>query len=182
VHPLPDAAPPARRPIGDLPPSDALSIAKNGPETFAGRKVGVLITDGVDARLLTLLENALQKEGAGMAIVAPRVSGVETSDGTRIDADEAIQGGPSVLFDAVVLLPSKQGANEVAKTPETRDFVADAFAHKKIIGYGRFAQALFDVAGVVPDDGFVPLEDADGVRTFVTRCRRLRYFERTSSA
>ena len=39
----------------DLPPSDKLSIVKNGPKTFAGRKVGALVTDGVDAELLAAL-------------------------------------------------------------------------------------------------------------------------------
>ena len=40
---------PARAPITDLPPSPALSIVENGPASFAGRKFGVLITDGTDA-------------------------------------------------------------------------------------------------------------------------------------
>ena len=46
---LPDAA--ARRPEArrDLPPSPALSILANGPDSFAGRKIGILVTDGVDA-------------------------------------------------------------------------------------------------------------------------------------
>jgi catalase len=33
----------------DLPPSDALSILKNGPNQFKGRKLGILLTDGTDA-------------------------------------------------------------------------------------------------------------------------------------
>ena len=37
------------------PPSAALSILANGPATFAGRKVGVLVTDGTDAALLAAL-------------------------------------------------------------------------------------------------------------------------------
>ena len=38
----------ARAPITDLPPSDALSILANGPESFVGRKIGVLTADGAD--------------------------------------------------------------------------------------------------------------------------------------
>jgi catalase len=45
---LPDASTPVREPIIDLPPSDALSIQKNGPASFAGRKVGALVTNGSD--------------------------------------------------------------------------------------------------------------------------------------
>src|SRR5436305_3001094 len=39
---LPEASAPARTPIEDLAPSPALSILKNGPDSFAGRKIGVL--------------------------------------------------------------------------------------------------------------------------------------------
>ena len=34
----------------DLEPSKALSIAANPPQTFAGRKVGALVTDGLTGR------------------------------------------------------------------------------------------------------------------------------------
>jgi catalase len=50
--PLPDPAHAARPTITDLPPSDALSILKNGPLSFKGRKLGILLTDGSDATLL----------------------------------------------------------------------------------------------------------------------------------
>jgi catalase len=85
-----------------------------------------------------------------------------------------------VLFDAVVLLPSEHGAQQLAKLAEARDFVADAFAHQKFIGHGKFAQVLFHVAGVHPDAGCVPIEDSDAAQTFVSHCRRVRYFERAS--
>ena len=54
------AARPTRQ---DLKPSPALSILKNGPKTFAGRKVGALVTDGVDAKILTALAKAWKKKG-----------------------------------------------------------------------------------------------------------------------
>jgi catalase len=44
-----DAAMPTRQ---DLEPSPALSIVERGPKRFEGRKLGILITDGVDAKLL----------------------------------------------------------------------------------------------------------------------------------
>jgi catalase len=52
---LPDPLPAGREPVRDLPPSPALSILANGPASFAGRKVGVLATDGADAGLLKAL-------------------------------------------------------------------------------------------------------------------------------
>ena len=85
-------------------------------------------------------------------------------------ADEKLDGGPSVLFDAVALLPRRRGRDALlAKTPRPRDFVADAFAHCKFIGY---APAAADAAARRPglgeriDDGFVELGGAGDVSTF----------------
>ena len=46
---LPTASEPARPVKKDLPSSPALSIIRNGPGDFKGRKLGVLVSDGVDA-------------------------------------------------------------------------------------------------------------------------------------
>jgi catalase len=172
-----DAAKPTRT---DLEASPALSIILNGPESFAGRKVGALVTDGADMRLLEALKTALEKEGAVLKFVAPRIGGIEAGDGTWVEADEKIDGGPSVVFDAVVLLPSEQGALLLAKEPTARDFVADAFAHLKFIGYADAAVPLLKKAGVLEDldEGCVPLVAAVDAETFVGACRKLRYWPR----
>ena len=44
-----------------------------------------------------------------------------------------------MLFDAVAILPSKEGAELLAMLPAARDFVADAVAHRKFIGYAATA-------------------------------------------
>jgi catalase len=49
------ASKPAKPPIMDLKASKALSIAQNGPGSFKRRKIGVLVTDGVDQGLLALI-------------------------------------------------------------------------------------------------------------------------------
>jgi catalase len=179
---LPKPAP-AARPTKDLATSPALSIILNGPESFAGRKVGALVTDGADIGLLKALKATLEQEGAMLKLVAPMVGGIEASDGTWLEADEKIDGGPSVLFDAVVLLPSEQGALLLAKEPTARDFVADAFAHLKFIGYADAALPLLKKAGVFEDldEGCLPLETADDTKNFVRNCRKLRFWQRETS-
>jgi catalase len=177
---LPEPAPAAVPTRTDLEPSPALSILLNGPKSFAGRKVGALVTDGVDASLLKALKAALDKEKALLKIVAPMVGGVEASDGTFIAGDEKIDGGPSVVFDAVVLLPSAEGAMLLARESTARDFVADAFAHLKIIGHNQAAEPLLRKAGVAEerDEGVLPLESAGDAERFVVACRRLRFWPR----
>ena len=85
-----DAAMPTRE---DLKPSPALSIIKNGPKRFEGRKLGILVTDGTDAALLKALQAAVAKAGALTEIIAPKVGGVKASDGSWIEAQQMIDGG-----------------------------------------------------------------------------------------
>jgi len=68
---LPAAAKPARAVVTDLAVSEKLSIIRNGPQSFAGRKIGVLVSDGVDAELLGALKAAAEAEGAMVELVAP---------------------------------------------------------------------------------------------------------------
>jgi len=176
----PKAAIPARQPRPDLKQSPALSIIRNGPESFQGRKVGVLITDGVKAELVTALRQALEQEGALIEFVAPAIGGVEADNGTWIKAGQTIDGGPSVLYDAVALLMSDAGAQILANDGATRDFISDAYMHAKFIGFVRAAQPL--LAKAIGDDGhdrgFFELDDAKQMAAFVQACRQLRFWER----
>ena len=171
------AAKPTRQ---DLKPSDKLSILKNTPKSFAGRTVGALVTDGTDASVLDALATALKAEGATLKLIAPEVGGIQDSAGTWRDVDEKLEGGPSVLFDAVVVLPSKAGAETLMQLPAARDFVADATAHRKFIGYSAAASSLFERAGVAGamDEGFLPLNQAGEATAFVSVCRKLRFWDR----
>jgi catalase len=172
------AAKPTRQ---DLKPSPSLSIVKNGPKSFAGRKVGALVTDGVDAEILKALGKALKAEGAMLKLIAPEVGGVKDSAGTWHDADEKLEGGPSVLFDAVAILPSKEGASLLTTLPAARDFVADATAHRKFIAYDAAAAPLLEKASANLDEGFVILKTAKDCERFVTECRKIRFWDRANA-
>ncbi len=180
---MPKPATAARPTRTDLPPSAALSIIKNGPKTFAGRKVGALVTDGVDADVLAALGAALKAEGATLKLVAPEVGGVKDSAGAWHDAHEKLEGGPSVLFDAVAILPSKEGATLLTTLPSARDFVADATAHRKFIAYASASTPLLEKAGVASalDEGFLPLNSAGDCRAFILACRKLRFWDRAGA-
>jgi catalase len=177
VAPLPDPADPAVAPV-DLPASPALSILSNAPGTFEGRKLGVLVGPGSDAGLIDALRQAFEAEGATVELVAPRLGGVEAAGGGAIAANHIIDGGPSVLFDAVAIVLAEDAAAELAGKPTARAFAADAFAHAKFMGVTPGAQALLDATGVQPDGGVVALEGAKACAAFVERCRALRFWER----
>jgi catalase len=179
---LPAAAKPARKPITDLAPSDALSIVKNGPQSFKGRNLGILMTDGADADLFAALTAACDKEGTQYEIIAPKIGGVVLSDKKKLPAQQKIDGGPSVLYDAVALLVSEKGAALLAKDAPTKDFINDAFAHCKFIAFTNAANALFQAGGVRDklDAGFVSLKEDRDAAKFIKACRDLRFWPRES--
>ena len=173
-----DAAKPTRQ---DLEKSPALSIVLNGPKSFKGRKLGALVTDGVDSESLNSLKSALEGEGAMLEIVAPKVGGVKASDGSWIEAAQKIDGGPSVLYDAVALLPSESGAQQLANDPAVRDFIADAFSHRKFIAGVESANPLLAKAGVVVDKGVVTLKKSSDASAFVATLGELRFWPREAT-
>jgi catalase len=109
------------------------------------------------------------------------VTGAEASDGSWIDADQMIDGGPSVLYDAVALLPAAAAMDDLLRESTARDFVADAFAHCKFIGYVETALPLMEKSGISFDDldeGCVVLEVAKDAKVFVERLGQLRVWDR----
>ena len=170
----------AMKPQTNLKPSKSLSIQLNPPSTFAGRKVGVMVTSGINRALYDSLKASLEAEGATIEVVALTVGGVTADDGTLIESQQKIGGGPSVLYDAVAVLASAAGVKLLVKNPAARDFVCDAFAHLKFFAYTPDAMALFEKSGIAKDmdKGFIALSTAKSVGSFVTSCRKLRHWAR----
>jgi len=172
-----DAARPTRE---DLPESKALSILLNSPATIKGRKLGVLLTDGASAGILNELKKCADRQGATVEIIAPMIGGVEIDDGAWVEADHQLDGGPSVLFDAVVILASEAGADLLFHELAAKDFVSDAFAHMKFIGYSLAAEMLLHKAGIAEDldEACITLDKPADARGFVEACAALRYWNR----
>jgi len=170
----------AARPTIDLPTSDALSIVKRGPKSIEGRKIGILIADGTDAALLNALVEAVTDAKGVVEIVAPHVGGAKLSDGSMAKAKQKIDGGPSVLYDAVAVLLAKDGAALLAKDAAAGDFVRDAFGHCKFIAYTEPTEALFKKAGILDDldAGCFLVEGADDLAEFLDAAKELRFWPR----
>jgi len=179
---LPDAAPMARERIDGLDTSPALSILENGPESFAGRKLGVLVADGTSSAELRALTTAAEASGVTVALVAPTRHGISDSDGNELDIAEKIDGGPSVLFDAIAVVVSSDGAASLAQLAPALDFVTDAHHHQKFIAHSEHASALFEAAGLgdaVGTDGYAVLDDSENTAAaFVETCAALRSWSR----
>lgn len=129
--------------------------------------------------MLEAVRAAVTDAGAVLETIAPVVGGVTLSDGSVLAADQMVDGGPSVLYDAVMLLPGAKGVAALAARSTAKDFVSDAFAHHKFIGYNTASTPLLEGAGVASllDDGCIKVTRS-GATKFVRRCAALRYWER----
>ena len=179
---LPEPANAARETRDDLDPSPALSIVQRGPERFEGRKLGILLTDGADAELYEELTSAIEDAGGVCEVIAPKISGATLSNGEVVPAKQKIDGAPSVLYDAVAVLASDEGTKTLAMNKTAKDFVNDAYAHCKFIGYAKQALPLLEKAGIAEDldEGCFTLDE--GVAEFVEALGALRYWPREVNA
>jgi catalase len=177
---LPPAATRAVPARADLPESPALSIMRTHPQTFMGRKLGALVTDGVDGTFLRQLEAEFNEIGATVELIAPAIGGVKTEDGAWVEAHKTLAAAPSVLFDAVALVVSPQASREIAANRLACEFAADAFAHCKFIAYTGDARPMLEraLAGTPLDAGCKQVETAMAAAAFATRCAELRYWAR----
>ncbi len=148
----------------DMAPSPALQIIGKMLETLQGRCVGILTHDGTDAATLRKIQDAVEKAGASVKIVAPKVGGIRLSDGKRRAADGQLAGTPSMVFDAIAVLLSDAGAAALGKEAAAIDFVRDAFGHLKAIAADAGGMRLLKAASIASDGGVV---DANDARAFV---------------
>lgn len=165
---------PAVAPRDDLEPSPALSLVAKAPAIVKGRTVAVLVTDGSDAKAVGAVQRAVKKEGGTVKLVAPRIGELK---GNGLVPDMTIEGAPSVLFDAVVLLPSEEGAKALVAMPPAVNWLRDAFGHLKAIGFNAAAQSLFDKGGLDSDaPGVIDLKG--GVEDFIDAARKHKIWDR----
>jgi len=163
----------------DLPASPSLSLVGKAPATLRGRKIGVLVGDGFDAELVALLAAAIEKEHATVEMVAPRIGGARPARGTDgPPADHTIAGGPSVIFDAVAIVPGAEAIDDLLAEAGAIEWVSDAFSHGKVIATVAEAGPLLAAARVTADPGVIDLAGGAAIAQFIAAARRGRVWSR----
>ncbi|WP_286741103.1 catalase [Psychrobacter sp. UBA3068] len=151
----------AAAPVQDLALSKPLQTIGRTPKTLQGRMIGILVAEGSKHSEIKKFEEAAMKEGARVKIVAPNKE-VALDDGTRIQADERVSGGPSVFFDAVVSIIMPDRAKKMAKDSATLDWFNDAYVHCKAIAYcGATDEFILSKLPVKKDAFVTPLAELD---------------------
>ncbi len=170
-------APKAAAPTLDMKPSPALQIIGKMKPTLEGRTVGILFSDGSDAKVIESLRSAATSAGATVKLVAPKVGGAALSNGATLVADGQLAGTPSILFDAVAVVLSEASAAALAGEAAAVDFVRDAFGHLKAIAVDAGGRALLASAGVTADEAVVAAKEP---KVFLARAQT-RAWDREAS-
>jgi catalase len=157
--------------------SPALSMDKP-PPTIKGRKVAVLLGDGVDTGEVEAMLEALSAADLVPETIGPHAGTVAASDGP-MKVNRAAPNAPSVVYDAV-LVPTGVGPALVAQTLAQR-FVHEAWRHGKPIAVASDAEALLEAAGVpASDDGVTVTAAASLTARLVDDLSRHRFPRRVS--
>ena len=148
-EPLPLAFKPARP---EVTTSKALSLfARPGDGRIKGRKIAILIADGVDGEGAMAVHEALTNAGAVPRLVAARLGPVQSASGDALDPDATLETMPSCLFDAVVVPDGEAAADALCALGHAVEFVRDQYRHcKTLLAVGAGA-ALLEKASIPTD-------------------------------
>ena len=126
-----------------------------GVQLFTQEEADKFPFDHLDATKL------IPEELVPLQIIGRLVGGARLADGSLLPADGQPAGTPSVLFDAVAVILSKEGAKALSAKGSAIDFARDAFGHLKAIGVDAGGRALLKTANVGQDAGVVDAGDKD---------------------
>jgi catalase len=180
--------PSAPTPSGPLNPkakslsSPALSMDKPS-DSIKGRRVAILGGDGVDARHLKAIMDALDKEGAVGELVAAHAGTVTDSAGKAQTVNRAAPNAPSVIYDAAIV-PGGDSAAALAADGLAIHFINEAYRHgKPIAAFGTGAQLIeaSAIGDAGADDGVIVGEVRD-IADFVAALKRHRFPHRDVAA
>ena len=133
-------------PRTDKPKVDAaLSMANTHNDSIAGRKIAVLVADGVDAAAIETARKALEAGGAAVKLIAPRIGPIDSAEDGAIKVDHSFPTVSSVLFDALYV-PGGSSAEALCSNAHAVLFVKEAYKHGKAIAASGNGVALITKA------------------------------------
>ncbi|WP_437999633.1 catalase [Sorangium sp. So ce185] len=145
-EPLPVAVPPVENPEVAVSPPLSL-FARPGDGRILGRRVALLVADGVSGAAAGALYDALLTAGAVPRYVGERLGVVRTAEGDELPVEVTFETAPSVLFDAAAL-PTGANAAALARDGLAVEFVQLQYRHCKPLLVPASAAQLAAAAGV----------------------------------
>ncbi|HUP91556.1 MAG TPA: catalase [Solimonas sp.] len=138
-----------RRVQSEVEESPALSLfARPGDGSIIGRRVALLVCDGIDGVSLRAVHKALGAAGAVARFVGARLGTVQPEVGAPIHVEITTETAPSVLWDAVVLPGGAAAQATLADLGQVKEFLKDQYRHcKPMLVLGEALQ-LLEAAGI----------------------------------
>ncbi|MFK3684259.1 catalase HPII [Pseudomonas sp. NPDC088890] len=166
-----------------LAKSPALSQMNHpGSVGIKGRKIALLVADGVDGADVDRLVKALEAQSARPLLLGPSSAPVKTADGKALAVDASMEGMPSVLVDGVLLPAGKASLQALGESGLAKHYLLEAYKHLKAIGVAKEAKALLDKLGLKEDKGLLVGDDQKAVDAFVKAVEGHRVWEREAAA
>ena len=174
-----------------LPKSSvALSMIKTAPQSISTRKIALLAADGTDGNQITAAIVALTKEGAVVEIVAPRLGRISIRNGDKLKGDKSFDIATALMYDAVLVLGGKEGAETLSNSGPAIRFIAQAFKQCKTIAGLAEGQKVCTAAlellispdKLSSDTGWILTNDIKaGLKSFIESAKKHRVWEREKS-
>ncbi len=143
--------------------SPALSLMNHAPGNIKSRKIAILVANGVDGAAIDTFKAKLTEQGALAKIIGPSPAPVKTTDGKMLPVDAAMDGMPSVMFDAVFVPGGADAAAAMAKSGEAKHYLLEAYKHLKPIVVLGAARPLLASLNLTADSGLLEGDDVDAV-------------------
>jgi catalase len=117
-----------------------------GSTGITGRKVAILIANGVEADSVETVRAALAEQGAAVELLAPVDGVVLTSTDESLPVSRAMNTVGSVLYDAVIVADGPEAAAALAADGYAVHFVAETYKHAKALGIIGSGERVVDAA------------------------------------
>ena len=168
------------KPVIDKSP--ALSMQDTIKNSIKTRKIAFLIGNGVDDNSVAKMKAALEKEGATVKLIAPKLGAVKTAKGEKLTVGGSFLTDASVCFDAV-FIPAGKHINALAKEPDAIHFINEAFRHCKAMAADGEAVDLLQYTYVNPNGQHEKVTDKGVLvnkqaREFINAIAQHRFWER----
>ncbi|RYY78971.1 MAG: catalase HPII [Moraxellaceae bacterium] len=136
----------------NLQPSPALSQMNLLPTDIKARKIAVLVSNGVNADTVETILNWAIEEMAVVKLVGPSPAPVKTNKGDMLKVDAAMDGMPSIMFDAMVMVDGDD-VSAMQQNGEGLHYLLETYKHlKPLVLLGEYAKLLQQLH-LKPDEG-----------------------------
>jgi catalase len=161
-----------------LAKSPALSQMNHpGVVGIKGRKIAVLVADGVDGVSVDKLVKALEAESARPMLLGPTSAPVKAADGKALAVDASMEGMPSIMFDGIVVPKGVDKA--LASSGLAKHFLLEGYKHLKAM---VLTKDLLNSLGLKEDRGLLLGDEQKSVDAFVKAVEGHRVWEREAAA